>query len=144
MPLAPSYCSYSLEVTPAIGKALPLSGSGGTSLTVSGANLAGVTSIRFMQGAVEAGSCSVSSATATAATCASAPALAPGSYSLVLRKANGENSVDPDQVGGGGWGRGRRTNACMPCHIWVDPDQVGGGGGGGGGQRNCRRSTYIQ
>jgi hypothetical protein len=100
-------CRYSAAQTPVLnGGVSPAVGGTGTAINVTGTSLSGTVSIRFLQwqqqgaltqaGAV--GTCSVAAADAGWASCALAPSLPMGQYSLVLEQANGALSVDPRKV----------------------------------------------
>ncbi len=88
---------YSLASTPSIRTVSPSSGAAGTTLTVTGVGLTGVTNMRFNQGGVRVASTANTFVNSTTATF-TVPALPPGLYTLVLVKNNREMSVDPFKV----------------------------------------------
>ncbi len=85
--------SYSTELTPAIQGVSPATGYLGTTITINGAALQDVTAVQVLQGRQVLGTCTNVVAQAGQVTC-TAPDLPAGAYTLVLRKANGEGSVD--------------------------------------------------
>lgn len=85
--------SYSTELTPAIQGVSPATGYLGTTVTVSGAALQDVATVQVLQGRTVRATCTNVVAQAGQVTC-TAPDLPAGAYTLVLRKANGESSVD--------------------------------------------------
>ena len=97
--LFPAACPrYSPLNVPTMASVAPTSGVPGTAINITGANLAAVVDVRFMQQGNNtlqlAAVCSVSAAESGWVVCASAPSLEAGTYTLVLARANGELSVD--------------------------------------------------
>ncbi|KXZ49222.1 hypothetical protein GPECTOR_22g813 [Gonium pectorale] len=99
--------TYSTVLTPSIDAATPSKGSLGTSVTLSGSNLIQVQDVEFLQAGAVKGLCAITAATDGTITC-TVPDLASGVYSIRLKKANGEISVDP-------YGRG--TFTAMPSIL---------------------------
>ncbi|KAG2496270.1 hypothetical protein HYH03_005503 [Edaphochlamys debaryana] len=91
----PNPCSfaYVTELTPAIGGVVPTRGYGGQSVTIVGSFLGGVAHAYLTQNGVTMGECLDVQASGGAVTC-TLPDLPSGVYNFLLKKANGELSVD--------------------------------------------------
>ncbi|GFR40478.1 hypothetical protein Agub_g1045 [Astrephomene gubernaculifera] len=103
----PCTYGYDTALTPAVAGISPSRGFGGSTVAVSGVNLQDITVVEFMQGGVVRGvgrdvAAFIDTSAGTSygghITCV-APDLPAGVYTIRLKKANGEMSVDPLGVG---------------------------------------------
>jgi hypothetical protein len=118
-------CRYAASTTPSVTGVAPSRGTAGVAINVTGSNLSDAASIRFFGalatasssanassgGSQALGSCAVTAAASSWASCAAVPSLpAPGLYWLVATRANGEQSVDGIKAS---WALGAGRHTCM-------------------------------
>lgn len=91
-------CSYqySLAATPTVYRSDPLLGAAGTSINMTGVNLGSVATVAMLTGinSTVASSCAINAKSSSSLNC-TVPSLPAGAYTLQLRTASGELSIDP-------------------------------------------------
>jgi hypothetical protein len=95
-------CSYqySLAATPTVYSSDPLLGAAGTSISMTGLNLGSIATVAMLTGvsSTMAGTCAINAKSSSSLDC-TVPSLPAGAYTLQLRTATGELSIDPNNEG---------------------------------------------